>query len=379
MVHSRRPPQTDKTSQKRIKTKMPSFQGDIDCVVLWVDGSDPQWQHARAMSLAALNAGSSLIQEKAAGQRRYRDWNIFKYFFRAIETNTPWFNKIHLVTCGQVPEWLNLKHPKLCLVNHRDIFKDPTHLPVFNTNAIHANLLGIPNLSEKFVLFDDDLFILNPTPPNYFFENEMPKDYIKYSKMNFRCDDPGWLSALYQTIEKMQKTFKVNKKTLLDLPLIAPDYGILLNSYNLFNFLASFFQPRTIFTPLGIRHYPQPLLKQSLRVINQFFEVDVMKTSKHKFRHPEDITSYMYRYWHLLNKKFVPFFESPNILRMFSLQDYEALTTQVRCLEDGKVRFLCINDDVPNTTSEEDLTAIEKLLTKSMEKVFPNKSMFEIS
>jgi len=358
---------------------MPSFQEDIDCVVLWVDGSDPQWQHARAVSLAEINASGSLIQEKASGQRRYRDWNIFKYFFRAIETNSPWFNKIHLVTCGQAPKWLNVKHPKLCLVNHRDIFKDPSNLPVFNTNAIHANLLGIPNLSEKFVLFDDDLFILNQTLPNYFFENEMPKDYIKYSKMSFRCEDSGWLSALYQTIEKMQSTFKVNKKELLGLPLIAPEYGMLLNCYNLFNFLRSFLQSRTIFTPLGIRHYPQPLLKQSLRAINQLFEKDIIKTSRHKFRHPEDITSYIYRYWHLLNKKFVPFFESPNILRMFSLRDYEALTEQVRSLKNGKVRFLCINDDAPNTTSERDLAAMERLLTESMEKVFPKKSLFEIA
>ena len=86
---------------------------DIDFVVLWVDGNDPQWQAQKAKY-----QGKTLDDSNAA--HRFRDWGLMPYWFRAVEKFCPWVRKVHFVTCGHVPQWLNLDCPKLNHVKHSD-------------------------------------------------------------------------------------------------------------------------------------------------------------------------------------------------------------------------------------------------------------------
>ncbi|WP_232353077.1 hypothetical protein [Hafnia alvei] len=58
--------------------------------------------------------------------------------------------KIHLVTCGQVPLWLDIKNEKLNVVSHADFIPNE-YLPTFNSNAIELNIHRIEGLSDKFV------------------------------------------------------------------------------------------------------------------------------------------------------------------------------------------------------------------------------------
>src|SRR5699024_12780724 len=89
---------------------------------------------------------------------RFRDWDNLQYWFRAVEEYAPWVNKIHFVTWGHIPNWLNTEHPKLNVVKHED-FLEKQYLPVFNSRAIEINLHKIPGLAEKFVYFNDEMFI----------------------------------------------------------------------------------------------------------------------------------------------------------------------------------------------------------------------------
>ena len=84
----------------------------IDFVIPWVDGSDPAWQAQRAAYSQESHSSRVTAQ--------YRDWGTLKYWFRGVEKYAPWVNRIHFVTCGQKPEWLNVHHPKLHLVTHGD-------------------------------------------------------------------------------------------------------------------------------------------------------------------------------------------------------------------------------------------------------------------
>jgi len=72
-----------------------------------------------------------------------------------VEQFAPWVRKIHFVTCGQKPEWLNADHPKLSLVNHSDYIPQQ-FLPTFNSSLIEIYLHRIPDLTEHFVYFNDD-------------------------------------------------------------------------------------------------------------------------------------------------------------------------------------------------------------------------------
>ena len=84
---------------------------DIDIVFPWVDGSDPVWQESK-LSYSSLSADDKEI--------RYRDWGLLKYIFRGIDQNLPWIRKVHFITCGHLPDWLNTDCSKLHIVKHSD-------------------------------------------------------------------------------------------------------------------------------------------------------------------------------------------------------------------------------------------------------------------
>lgn len=46
-------------------------------------------------------------------------------------------------------------------MDHREII-DHDYLPTFNSHVIEANLHKIPNLSEHFIYFNDDVFVAKP-------------------------------------------------------------------------------------------------------------------------------------------------------------------------------------------------------------------------
>lgn len=116
----------------------------MDFVQLWVDSNDTEWQ-AEFKLYAAINNGDKR-------DVRYRDWENLKYWFRGIEKFAPWVERVHLVTCGHYPDWLNLNCPKLNFVRHSD-FIPSSWLPTFNVNTIELNLHRIKGLAEDFVFF----------------------------------------------------------------------------------------------------------------------------------------------------------------------------------------------------------------------------------
>ena len=138
----------------------------IDFVITWVDGSDPKWLTDRA---------KYVLEDERIDESRYRDWGFLRYWFRAVEANAPWVRKIHFVTYGHIPEWLDVSNSKLHIVKHED-FIDKKYLPTFNSCAIEMNLHKIPGLAEQFVYFNDDMFLNKPVKPEFFFKDGLPKD-----------------------------------------------------------------------------------------------------------------------------------------------------------------------------------------------------------
>ena len=55
---------------------------------------------------------------------RYRDWDNLQFWFRGVEKFAPWVNKIHFVTYGHLPKWLNVNNKKLNIVNHKDFMPE---------------------------------------------------------------------------------------------------------------------------------------------------------------------------------------------------------------------------------------------------------------
>ena len=75
---------------------------------------------------------------------------------------------IILVTNGQLPSWLNTSHPRIRIVTHAMIFPNTSHLPTFSSPAIESHLHRIPNISQKFIYFNDDVMFGRPVFPDVF-------------------------------------------------------------------------------------------------------------------------------------------------------------------------------------------------------------------
>lgn len=139
----------------------------VDIVYTWVDGADPKW---RARMREAMEAADLRATEPSAlAESRFTSRDELKYSLRSLEYYASWANHIYIVTDDQVPDWLNADHPKITVVDHRDIFADPTVLPVFNSHAIESQLHHIEGLCDRYVYLNDDCFFLRPTEPELFY------------------------------------------------------------------------------------------------------------------------------------------------------------------------------------------------------------------
>ena len=137
----------------------------IDFVWTWLDDADDEWRERRDEHLLA--AGARLSDPHVAARFVNRD--ELMYSMRSVAMYAPWVRHLYVVTDRQVPEWLDTSHPKVSVIDHREIFRDPEALPTFNSHAIESQLHHIPGLSEQFVYFNDDFFLGRMLHPSMFF------------------------------------------------------------------------------------------------------------------------------------------------------------------------------------------------------------------
>ena len=117
-----------------------------------MDGVDPAWQEDKRECMRQQGMEVKVDDR----EERYRDWDILQYWFRGVEKFAPWVRKIHFVTYGHLPKWLNTKNPKLHIVNHEDFIPEK-YRPTFNSHVIEWNFHRIHGLSDNFVYFNDDI------------------------------------------------------------------------------------------------------------------------------------------------------------------------------------------------------------------------------
>lgn len=144
-----------------------TLQEPVDVVYTWVDGGDPAWRSRLRRALDQTDLRTT--EPSALAESRFTSRDELKYSLRSLEYYASWANHIYIVTDNQVPEWLNINHPKITVVDHREIFTDPTVLPVFNSHAIESQLHHIDGLRDRYVYLNDDCFFLRPTDPELFY------------------------------------------------------------------------------------------------------------------------------------------------------------------------------------------------------------------
>ena len=367
----------------------------IDFVITWVDGSDEKWlaeKRAIAESYSFIKKPSSTTnrtfaenQPSIKGQPslekprfdssdlRFRnDFDFLKYWFRGVEKFAPWVNQIFFVTAGHLPDWLNPDHPKLKIIHHSD-FIPKEFLPTFNSHTIENNLHRIKELSENFVYFNDDFFLLRKTRPEDFFKegqyqgktqllpraffaeniliNNPSRDIFPYIQMNN-------MALMNQDYDK-RSFYKLHKSKAYNIK-----YGI----FNLRNFLL---QPWREFSLIYDPHCAIAYKKSTFQAVWQKHNKELTEASLRRFRSDRDVSHLVFYYTQLLEGNFIP--RSANFSHHAMLNKDEKQNLQIiRMIESQKYHVLCINDgEVKNPVKT------KAALTAAFDKILPEESTFE--
>ena len=118
---------------------------EIDFVITWVNMDDPEWQKE-----FAKYSWKTVTEKNSVTDARFRDYGFLKYWFRGVEKFAPWVRKIHFITSGQKPDWLDAENPKINLVSHKDYIPQQ-FLPTYNSVVIERYIHKIPGLADDFV------------------------------------------------------------------------------------------------------------------------------------------------------------------------------------------------------------------------------------
>jgi hypothetical protein len=300
----------------------------IDYVIPYVNMEDPEWQklyrkYVRTNPAKRIN--------------RYRDFGTLKYQFRGIEKNMPWIRYVYLVVQSesQIPEWLNRKHPKLKIIFHKD-YIPKRFLPTFNSNVIEMWYQNIPGLSKTFILSNDDLIPIKPTPEEFYFRNGKPVYSIHLTSKN-------WTS---------------NSRSVIA--------HIVFNSVRLSSKLA---KKKTLFK------YSQPhlLIPHSLDVINEVWKKAkfplLNSMDKSRVRTINNYNHWLYEYYGVMTGKAIADENVPHdgYFQLEDNSDLEKIKTII-----SKAKVICCNDGI-----KDNISIIAETM-KLIEKELPSKSSFEV-
>jgi hypothetical protein len=313
----------------------------IDVVYTWVDGSDPAWLERKARALRE-NGWVSGVSGQTANDSRYVSRDELCYSLRALLAFAPWVRHVFLVTDGQVPAWLDLSHPRITVVPHREIFGDTGRLPTFNSQAIESRLHRIPGLAEHFLYLNDDVFLGRPVAPEMFFT-------------------PGGLTrffpstALVDSAPRQPSDPPANSAGKNNRRLIQETFGRVLTR--------------------KMKHTPHPSRRSVLAEIELRFAEHVEATASHQFRHPDDISllSSLQQYYAYLTGRATP----GEIKYMYAdLADPATPFRLSRLLHDRHLDAFCLNDTDSDAAAAAEQAA---LLADFLPAYLPFPSAFELS
>lgn len=331
------------------------MENKIDFVLTWVDGSDEEWLKQRRQYQPGKGADDT--------ECRYRDWENLQYWFRGVEKFAPWVNRIYFVTWGHLPKWLDTSHPKIRVVRHEEFLKQE-YLPTFNINSIELNLHRIKGLSEQFVFFNDDMFLINKVEPEDFFKNGLPRDCcIETALVQDNVDNP-FANILMNDAALVNMHY--NKRDVIRRNLkkwFHPAYGkmVLRNVLML---------PYQEFSSFKYTHMPSAFLKSTFEQVWSEEGDRLDELCHNRFRTVFDVNQYVMKYWQYMEGKFVP--QSPGIGRFYTigLHDEQIHST----IRGQQCKMICIND----TADVGDFEEQKRRIIESFESILPEKSSFEL-
>lgn len=314
---------------------------DVDLVYTWVDGNDPDWLAVKSKYEMSLNESK---HKEAIDAGRFTCRHELKFSLRSIAFNSNCFRHIYIVTSGQIPKWLNVNHPKISIITHKQIFREPEiSLPTFNSHAIESNLHRIPGIARRFVyLCDDFMFPSNVESKDFFTSLGKPYVFLNHGR-NFGFVPPN--NSANPFVNAGRNAMKI--------------------IWDEFNLVAS--------SPT--KHCPQVQDTDISNEIETKYQQALLTTEGNRFRDQNDIplSSFLALAWGLANGNSIEGVLEATTISLTDKLDMSVALMRLATFKDKK--FLCLNEglkfpkQIQNRIDEEALAFMETL--------FPQQSEFE--
>lgn len=253
-------------------TEMEASSNKIDIVYTYVDGNDPDF-------IKNLNRykqqNTDDILPTNNPKLRYESVDEILYSLRSIFKFAPFVNKVFIITYNQKPNYESTieKHfPErlndIRIIDHKDLFGEyPEIYPTFNSITIESFLWKISELSENFVYFNDDTFLIKPITYNEWFNEKGPINLGK------------WKLGKISRYNKFQKY--INKGLTLPMNYTYLQY----RGARLLGFEYLFFY---------LNHTPKPFSKSLLKQAFQMKKEIILKNAANRFRVSDSFTAITY-------------------------------------------------------------------------------------
>lgn len=318
----------------------------IDVVYTWVNADDSEFNETRLYHQNKINGSSAeTIKNESTDIARFESRDELKYSIRSIFKYAPWVNHIYIVTNGQIPAWLNKNCDKVTVISHSQILEEK-YLPTFNSHVIESALHKIPNLSEHFIYFNDDVMLTRPLPPSYFFTSSgmaklfMTGAMLPNGEKNSNDSPTQWAA-------------KNSRKLLLE---------------------KTGFWAETMFA-----HTFHPQLKSIHEEINRLWSKELSQCRKNKFRADSDLTvaTFLHHHLALIRGKALA---TRTKCMYFNIRDKKSEKFYASLLAnkdtDGATHSICLNDKLSSATNV--LDDFDDKLLAFLNAYYPEASEAEI-
>ncbi len=338
-------------------------QNKIDFVITWVDGSDPAWAAEKNKRLRNADADKVDVRK-----RRFRDWDNLVYLFRGIAKYAPWVNHVYIITPKQCPGWLNVNNPRVTVIDQDDLFDDKSCLPTFNNCAVELLFHKIPGLSEQFVYFNDDMFILRETHPSDFFRNGLPCYTIAFSPAIAEFSPEG--KGIFGIVAANTRLVGLHYKKGDIIRQNWKKYFDPRNGREIIKTICCL--PFSGLVGFNDMHTAYSYLRSTYEEVWEKEHDALAAAVKETFRGDYSLCHYVMRYWQMA--KGTVAIRSRNFSTMCEIEKLGDETKAVNCILKGKPKMICMNDNVDD---DEEFKQIVDNVNKAFQIRFPEKCEFE--
>lgn len=200
-----------------LESKLVTNQMPVDVVFTWVDDTDEVWQQKHKIASELQNKSIGLYANDSA---RFENHNELYYAVYSVLTYLDWVNHVFIITDNQIPAWLKkINNKKITIIDHKQII-DKSYLPTFNSQVIEAHLHNIPNLSENFIYFNDDVFVARPLPKEHFFAGNGNASIFLAEKSLQEMKNKGVMTPTLFACENCQNLLSETYQIKIDMPLV---------------------------------------------------------------------------------------------------------------------------------------------------------------